>query len=162
MKKTKNIIEIKNLNVIYNKGKSNQVRALESINLEFKPEEWIIIFGPSGCGKSTLLNSIAGLETPTSGKVNVLGRDINKLTSNEKAEYRRKLVGMVFQSFHLIPSLSVIDNVCLPQIFWGQSQKKEERWHKYILSVLVLMIRPVNILQICQEAKDRKSPLLEP
>jgi len=127
MTKTKNIIEIKNLNVIYNKGKSNQVRALESVNLDLQPEEWVIVFGPSGCGKSTLLNSITGLETPTSGKVNVLDRDINKLTSNEKSEYRGKSVGMIFQSFHLINSLTVLDNVCLPQVFYGVDLKEREK-----------------------------------
>lgn len=133
MQENENIIEIKNLNVIYNKGSSNQVRALEGVSLEIEQKEWVIIFGPSGCGKSTLLNSIAGLETPTSGKVKVFGRDINKLDSYEKAEYRRKLVGMVFQSFHLIPSLKVIDNVCLPQVFWGQSLGKREEIAKIYL-----------------------------
>ncbi|MCK5081041.1 MAG: ABC transporter ATP-binding protein [Candidatus Moranbacteria bacterium] len=121
------MIEIKDLNVIYNKGKSSQVRALENVNLKFQPKEWIIVFGPSGCGKSTLLNSIAGLETPTSGEVHVLGADINKLDSNQKAEYRRNTVGMVFQSFHLINSLKVLENICLPQVFFGanlQSRKK--------------------------------------
>jgi len=126
MTKTKNIIKIKNLSVIYNKGKDNQVRALDNVDLELKPEEWVIIFGPSGCGKSTLLNSIAGLETPTSGRVSVLGREIYKLSSNEKAAYRGKLVGMIFQSFHLINSLKVIDNVCLPQVFFGQDLKQRE------------------------------------
>lgn len=124
MGEANNIIEIKNLHVIYNKGKPNQVRALDGINLEFEANEWVIFFGPSGCGKSTLLNSIAGLETPTSGKVSVLGKDIHNLGSDEKAEYRRKSVGMIFQSFHLINSLSVIDNICLPQVFFGESLKK--------------------------------------
>jgi putative ABC transport system ATP-binding protein len=119
-----NAIKIKDLNVIYNKGKENQVRALDGVNLEFQVNEWVILFGPSGCGKSTLLNSIAGLETPTSGKVQVLGKDIHSLSSDSKAEYRRKSVGMIFQSFHLINSLSVVDNVCLPQVFYGISLKK--------------------------------------
>lgn len=133
MEETKNIIEIKNLNVIYNKGENNQVRALDGVSLEFKPKEWVIIFGPSGCGKSTLLNSIAGLETPTSGKVNVLGRDVYKLNSDERAEYRRRLVGMIFQSFHLINSLKVIDNVCLPQVFFGQDLNKRREMAKIYL-----------------------------
>ena len=131
--KTENIIEIKNLNVIYNKGKSNQVRALENINLEIEPEEWVIIFGPSGCGKSTLLNSIAGFETPTSGKVVVSGEDINQFDSQRKSQYRRKQVGMIFQSFHLINSLKVLDNVCLPQVFFGVSYEKRAKTAKEFL-----------------------------
>ena len=122
--KTKNIIEIKNLNVIYNKGEPNQVRALDDVNLEFEAEEWIIIFGPSGCGKSTLLNSIASFETPTRGTINVLGENINDFDSDEKSIYRRKTVGMIFQSFHLINSLKVLDNVCLPQVFFGVDLEK--------------------------------------
>jgi putative ABC transport system ATP-binding protein len=124
MSETKNIVEIKDLNVIYHKGEANQVRALDSVNLEFEPQEWVIIFGPSGCGKSTLLNSIAGFETPTSGTINVLGKNINGFDSNEKADYRRNIVGMIFQSFHLINSLKVLDNVCLPQVFFGVDLKK--------------------------------------
>ncbi len=125
-KKEENVIELKNLNVLYNKGMPNQVRALENINVEFKPREWVIVFGPSGCGKSTLLNSIASLDTPTSGKVVVNGKDINKFNSNEKAEYRQKRIGMIFQSFHLINSLRVLQNVCLPQVFLRADLEKRK------------------------------------
>jgi putative ABC transport system ATP-binding protein len=124
MDKTKKIIEIKDLNVIYNKGKSNQVRALENVNLELNSEEWIMIFGPSGCGKSTLLNSIAGLETPTKGEVKIFDKNIYKLLSDEKSDYRSKKIGMIFQSFHLIKSLRVLDNVCLPQVFIKEKKTK--------------------------------------
>ncbi|MDZ7612135.1 MAG: ABC transporter ATP-binding protein [Candidatus Moranbacteria bacterium] len=128
--KTENLIEVERLNVIYNKSRQNEVKALENVDLTIKPQEWVIVFGPSGCGKSTLLNSIAGLETPTSGKVKVRGGNINSLDSDEKALYRQNEVGMVFQSFHLINSLNVLENVCLPQIFLGADAAERRRTAK--------------------------------
>jgi putative ABC transport system ATP-binding protein len=133
MNKTKKIIEIKNLNVIYNKGKSNQVRALENVNLTIEPEEWVVVFGPSGCGKSTLLNAIAGLETPTKGEVKFLGKNIYNLTSDEKSEYRSQKIGMVFQAFHLINSLKVLDNVCLPQLFTNKNAQDRKKKAMFFL-----------------------------
>ncbi len=117
-------IEIENLSVIYNQGQSNEVRSLENVNLEIYPQEYVIIFGPSGCGKSTLLYSISGLQRPTYGTVKVDGQDINKISKKEQVEFHRRKIGMIFQAFYLIPSLNIIDNVCLPKIFTGDSQKE--------------------------------------
>jgi ABC-type lipoprotein export system ATPase subunit len=123
-KKMENVIEnkipnviIRDLNVTYNKGKSNEVRSLEEIDLEILPQEYVIIFGPSGCGKSTLLYSIAGLQKPTSGTVLVDGEDINTYGKKKIAWFHRRKIGMIFQSFHLIGSLNVLDNICLPKTF---------------------------------------------
>lgn len=113
-------IEIKNLNVTYFAGKSNEVRALENINLEIFPQEYVIIFGPSGCGKSTLLYTIAGLEKATSGQVFVDGSDIGRFPKKSLVDYHRDTIGMIFQAFHLINSLNIIDNVCLPRVFKGE------------------------------------------
>ena len=76
--------------------------------------EFVSIMGPSGCGKSTLLNIIGLLSTPTTGSVKILGTDCNKMADTELAHFRNKNLGFVFQSFHLIPSLSVAANVELP------------------------------------------------
>ncbi|MDD3486971.1 MAG: ABC transporter ATP-binding protein [Candidatus Moranbacteria bacterium] len=113
----KPLIKIENLNIIFNRGKLNEAHTLENINLEFYPHEYVILFGPSGCGKSTLLNVISGLLPPTSGKVEVDGRDISAFTEKDKLEYHRRKVGMIFQSFYLVPTLSIADNVCLPRAF---------------------------------------------
>jgi len=114
--KKKPIVKVENLDVVYFAGKNNEAKALDGINLEIYPEEYIIFFGPSGSGKSTLLNIIAGLEIPSKGKVVVDGQDLNSLSSNEIAKFHRRKTGMIFQIYNLIPTLNVLDNVIIPQI----------------------------------------------
>src|SRR3972149_7743287 len=115
------IISIEKLAVIYNLGKSSETRALSEISFEIYPGEYIVFFGPSGSGKSTLLYSIAGLEYPTYGKILVQNQDLTKMTEKQIGEYHQNAVGMIFQSYHLIPSLSVFDNILLPRMFAGRS-----------------------------------------
>src|SRR4030042_2759893 len=103
---TEPIIKIEKLRVIYNQGKSNEVRALDGIDLKIFPREYIIIYGPSGCGKSTLLYSIAGLQTPTYGEITVEKRKLSQMKEREKVELHRIGGGMIFQAFYLFPSLS--------------------------------------------------------
>src|SRR4030042_3809942 len=105
------IIKVEKLRVIYNQGKSNEVRALDGVDLEIFPREYIIIHGPSGCGKSTLLYSIAGLQTPTYGEVTVENMKISQMKAQEKVQLHQIGVGMVFQAFYLISSLNVANNV---------------------------------------------------
>lgn len=121
------IIKIEKLRVIYNQGKSNEVRALDGIDLEIFPREYIIIHGPSGCGKSTLLYSIAGLQTSTYGEVTVENRKLSQMKEREKVELHQTGTGMIFQAFYLIPSLNVIDNVCLPRLFCKEDREKGEK-----------------------------------
>jgi len=117
------LIEINNLQVIYNKGKSNEVRSLLDINLKIYPQEYVIMYGPSGCGKSTLLYSIAGLQLATSGEVKIEGKDIAKMKKSEMVELHQTGIGMIFQAFYLISSLNILDNVCLPKVFRGEDRK---------------------------------------
>ncbi len=130
---TEPIIKCQNLNFVYNKGKENEFHALVNVNLEIYPKEYIIIFGPSGCGKSTLLNVIAGLEKPTSGQIFVFGRDLTKMTKKEAADYHRRQLGMVFQQYNLITSLTVLENVALPQIFVNVRKGRRNRWARQLL-----------------------------
>jgi putative ABC transport system ATP-binding protein len=127
------IIEVEDLFVVYNEGKPNEARILENINLKIYPQEYVIIFGPSGCGKSTLLNIISGLLRPTRGRVEVGNEDINAFTKKQKLEFRRKKVGMVFQSFYLVPTLRIIDNVSLPKTFLGEEEKAREKTAGWLL-----------------------------
>jgi putative ABC transport system ATP-binding protein len=93
------------------------IRAVDGISLAIERGEFVALLGQSGSGKSTLLNLLAGLDRPSSGSVLVQGRDLAKMSSEELAAYRRNDVGMVFQAFHLIPSMTITENVELPMRF---------------------------------------------
>lgn len=116
-----------NLSVTYFPGQSNEVKSLDNINLSISEGEFIIFFGPSGCGKSTLLYSIAGLEKFT-GNISVEGRDLSGLSKHELEIYHRDTIGMVFQAYHLIPTLTVLQNVVLPLVLAGvkPSERKKQ------------------------------------
>ncbi len=121
------IIKTEKLRVIYNQGKSNEVRSLDGVDVSIFPKEYIIIHGPSGCGKSTMLYSIAGLQSPTYGEVAISGKNLSRMKEKEKVELHRMEIGLIFQAFYLIPSLSIMDNVCLPQVFGGNSVEKRKQ-----------------------------------
>ncbi|MCX6766641.1 MAG: ABC transporter ATP-binding protein [Candidatus Moranbacteria bacterium] len=121
------LIKIEKLNIIFNEGKPNEDRILDNLNLEIYPHEYLILFGPSGCGKSTLLNVISGLLPPTSGKVEIEGKEITAFTEKEKLEFHRRRIGMIFQSFFLVSTLSVIDNVRLPRSFAGDDSPESRQ-----------------------------------
>ena len=127
------IIEAKNLDFVYNKGKDNEYHALINISLDIYPEEFVIVFGPSGCGKSTLLNVFAGLEMPDSGNIFVFNKDLTKMNKKDFAVYHRSEVGMIYQQYNLITSLSVLDNVALPQMFVNVRKGRRNRWSKKLL-----------------------------
>jgi len=93
------------------------IRAADGVSLEIQRGEFVALLGASGSGKSTLLNLIAGLDRPSGGSILVLGRDLAKMNSEELARYRRETVGMIFQSFNLIPSMTLEENVELPLRF---------------------------------------------
>lgn len=106
------IVTFENVTRIYKSGDHEQ-KALDSVNLSLEEGKFVVILGPSGAGKSTLLNLLGGLDSPTSGKITVNGRDISTLTANELADYRAATVGFVFQFYNLIPTLTVLENVSL-------------------------------------------------
>ena len=120
------IISVKNVNKVYRTDEI-ETTALENVNLEVEKGEFISIMGPSGCGKSTLLNIIGLLDTPTSGSVEIKATDTTGMKDKALAAFRNHNLGFVFQSFHLIPSLNVTDNVELPLIYRsgiGESERK--------------------------------------
>ena len=106
------IVEFRDVSRVYRNGEHEQ-RALDHVNLKLEEGKFIVVLGPSGAGKSTLLNLLGGLDSPTEGTITVDGRDISTLTPNELADYRAAKVGFVFQSYNLIPTLTVIENVAL-------------------------------------------------
>lgn len=106
------IVKFENVTKIYTSGE-HELRALDGVNMELEEGKFVVILGPSGAGKSTLLNMLGGLDSPTSGRIMVNGKDISSLTNNELADYRASTVGFVFQFYNLIPTLTVYENVAL-------------------------------------------------
>jgi len=123
----KPLIIARNLDIIYNQGKSNEFKALSGVNTDIYEGEYIILFGPSGCGKSTLMFSIQGSLPPAAGTLLIRGDDIYAYPPQERVYFQRYVMGIIFQQFNLIGSLSVLDNVALPKIFCDSSKTDRER-----------------------------------
>lgn len=109
------LIELKNVSKIYDSGKV-KVKALTGINLNIEKGEFISVIGRSGSGKTTLLNMIGALDVPTSGSIFINGNDISKMKDKERTILRRKEIGFIFQSYELLPVLTVEENISFPQI----------------------------------------------
>lgn len=109
------LIELKNVSKIYNSGKV-KVKALTGINLNIEKGEFVSVIGRSGSGKTTLLNMIGALDVPTSGSIFINGNDISKMKDKERTILRRKEIGFIFQSYELLPVLTVEENISFPQI----------------------------------------------
>lgn len=116
------LIQINNLTKEYKSG-NEKVTAVNSISLEIDQGEFVSLMGESGSGKSTLLTMLGGLNKPTKGNINIDEIDIYNLSANSLADFRREYIGFVFQSFQLIPYLTVIENVQLPLATNGHSKK---------------------------------------
>jgi len=123
----KPIVKADKLSVIYFMGRPNQVNAVTDANLEIFPGEFIIFFGPSGCGKSTLLYSIAGLERNIQGDIFIDGKNLAKFDNKELDNHRQHTIGMIFQAYYLISSLSVINNIVLPQFSLNTKNSEREK-----------------------------------
>lgn len=107
------VVELENVKKIYSMGDA-EVHALKGISFKVEQGEFVSIMGPSGSGKSTCMNMIGCLDTPTSGIVKIDGKETSRMTETELAVLRNKTIGFVFQQYHLIPSMTVIENVMLP------------------------------------------------
>jgi putative ABC transport system ATP-binding protein len=124
----------------YRMGES-VIRAVDGISLDIKSGEFVALLGSSGSGKSSLLNLIAGLDRPTSGTVIVHGRNLAQLSREELAQYRLRTVGMVFQSFNLIPSMTLIENVELPMRFAEVDRRERQELAREALAKVGLTAR---------------------
>jgi putative ABC transport system ATP-binding protein len=127
------IIRLEGVAKIY-RTKEIETTALENVNLTIEKGEFVSIMGPSGCGKSTLLNIIGLLDTPTAGTVELLGKPTARLGDKAMSAFRNHNIGFVFQSFHLIPTLNVADNVALPLIYRSDVSASER--HEKVCQVL--------------------------
>jgi putative ABC transport system ATP-binding protein len=127
----KTMIRLKNVSKTYHRGPV-AVEALRGVDLDIAPGEFAAVTGKSGCGKSTLLHIIGGLEPPSAGQVLVEGRNLGTLKDPELTYFRRDRVGVVFQSFNLLPLLTLEENVALPRALQGvpfqQAREEAELW----------------------------------
>ena len=126
------IIRVEGLRKIYRIG-PEQVVALENIDLAVPAGQVCCIVGTSGSGKSTLLNQLAGLEKPTRGRVVIGSKNITAFGEDQLARFRQKNIGFVFQSYNLMPTITALENVCMPLIFRGAPKAKREKAAKKIL-----------------------------
>jgi len=117
------LIELSNVSKLYGFGDATTL-ALDEVSLSIEENEFVAIMGPSGCGKSTLMNLMGLLDRPTHGDYLLRGRYVSKLRASQRAKIRRDTVGFVFQSFNLLPRMTVLENVALPLVYKGVSLNK--------------------------------------
>ncbi|PHI20836.1 macrolide ABC transporter ATP-binding protein [Lewinellaceae bacterium SD302] len=120
------MINIQNVSKVY-RTDTIETLALQDINLQVAKGEFLSIMGPSGCGKSTLLNIMGLIDEPSSGQVELDGRGVSDYNSRKTARFRNEQLGFIFQSFHLINDLSVIDNVELPMLYRPDVSAKQRK-----------------------------------
>jgi putative ABC transport system ATP-binding protein len=123
-------------NVTKNYGEGEVVHALRQLDLKIERGERVAVMGPSGSGKSTLLNLVCGLDEPTTGSIQIDGMELSEMDDNARTRARREKIGMIFQTFNLLPTLSALENVSLPLRLQGLPRREtEERAHAMLRRV---------------------------
>jgi len=138
--KNDNIIELKNVGKSYRMGDA-EIKALSDVNLQIKRGDFLAIVGPSGSGKSTMMNLVGALDISTQGDIFLDGQNIEHLPESDLAQIRGKKIGFVFQTFNLIPTLNVVENIALPMIFHGVSKKERMKRAEEIVAEVSLTHR---------------------
>lgn len=139
------LIHLENVTKRYIIDEENFYQALNGITLTVSKGEFIAIMGPSGSGKSTLMHIMGALDTPTSGKYLLRGKDISSYTEDQLAEIRNKEIGFVFQSFNLLPRTTVLKNVERPMVYGGVEPKERERRAMEALSLVGIADKAQNL-----------------
>ena len=128
------VLELQNVSRIFGEGDA-QVKALDNVSISIKRGEFVLIVGSSGSGKSTLLNMIGLLDKPTSGKVILDGKETTTLNDGQVSQYRNEKLGFVFQFANLLPDLTVLENVMLPQQIQGSSEDVRQNAKDLLIKV---------------------------
>ena len=136
------VLEVKNLCKVYGEG-DTAVHAVDHVSFEVEKGEFVAIVGASGSGKSTLMNLIGGIDRPTGGKVMIDGEDLYALSESERAIFRRRNIGMIFQFYNLIPTLTAEENIMLP--FLLDKRRPEKAKVKELLALLGLEARATHL-----------------
>jgi len=131
------LLETRDLKKHYRMGEST-VRALDGVSMTVEPGEFVGLLGTSGSGKSTLLNLIAGLDRPTEGALRIFGDDLAQMSSTALSLHRQRTVGIIFQSFNLVSTMTAADNVALSMMFAGVPRLERERRAHDLLEVMGL------------------------
>jgi putative ABC transport system ATP-binding protein len=134
------LIQIRDLHRVYQVG-SEQVHALDGVDLDIEKNEYVAIMGPSGSGKSTLMNLVGCLDTPTRGQYLLKGTDVGKLTDDELARIRNREIGFVFQTFNLLARADALHNVELPLVYAGVKHEERRRRAREALDLVGLTDR---------------------
>ncbi|NQT73756.1 MAG: ABC transporter ATP-binding protein [Chloroflexi bacterium] len=132
------IVQVKGIHKTYDTGKV-KVHALRGVDLSIEEGEMVAVMGPSGCGKTTLLNCLSGIDGIDEGEVFVKGNHIPKMSDKQRTKFRAEEMGFVFQSFNLLPVLSVVENVELPLLVSGTKQSKARKQAEDILDMVNLI-----------------------
>lgn len=136
------VLEVKDLCKVYGEG-DTAVHAVDHVSFEVEKGEFVAIVGASGSGKSTLMNLIGGIDRPTGGKVMIDGEDLYALSESERAIFRRRNIGMIFQFYNLIPTLTAEENIMLP--FLLDKRRPEKAKVKELLALLGLEARATHL-----------------
>lgn len=131
------IIHLEEIRKNYYMGK-NVLEVLKGVSLDIHKNEYVALMGPSGSGKSTLMNILGCLDTPTSGKYTLNGRDVSQMEDNALAEVRNREIGFVFQQFNLLPRLTALENVALPLVYAGVGRKQRMEKAMHVLEMVNL------------------------
>lgn len=149
------VLEVKELTKKYGEGES-EVIALDHVSFSVERGEFVAIIGASGSGKSTLMNMIGGIDYPTSGSIIIDGNEIQAMSEDELAIFRRRNLGIVYQFYNLIPTLTAEENIALPWKLDGRKENKERL--SEIVNVLGLEKRAKHLPGKCQEVSSKEYP----